>query len=221
MLNPNKKIAKSEGVDLPLMRVYLVGRISGNCIDKCTAWRKQIINHYSKYRPIVNDEKQIVDYEAYPIAFISPLNSGESKTADSLGLKSHIPPGLIFDKDMLSLNSADIIVANLDDFMEYGIEDLMDEIYKGVGMDYQSAFERLKKVIQTRRPNYGSMYEISIAMHLGKPVILIAGNEHSKYICENHPFLRRASVVVKDVDTLLKEKWLQTLYKSMAGSIGE
>lgn len=245
--NPDIKFAKSKGVDLPIMQVYLVGRISGNCMEKCTEWRKKIIKHFKEYRLISGMEKcdRIggclketfgIDtkckcdnlnptYESYPVAFISPLNSGESKTADALGLKSHIPSNLIFDKDMLSLKEAHIIVANLDDFMEYGIEDLMwDDNYQKSDdecFDFKSAFFRLKKTIENRRANYGSIFEVAIAMYLGKPVILIAGNEKHKYICENHPFLKRASVIVKDVDELLEQKWIQTLYKSMAGSEGE
>jgi len=131
MLNPNHKIVKGNGVDLPLMTVYLVGKIAGNCMDKCLAWRKQIIDHYRKYKPVYKtvysgayDEigsNEILDFESYPISFLCPLNSGESKTADDLGLKSHLSKNLIYDKDFIGLKKGYVIVANLEDFMENGI----------------------------------------------------------------------------------------------------
>ena len=210
-LNPDKKIAQSEGVDRPLMKAYLVGRISGNCMDKCVAWRKRIINYYADYK----------GKGAYPIAFLCPLASGEAKTADELGLKSHLPKNLIYDKDILSLLSADIIVANLDDFMNDGIEGLLeDDVDFAEIEELEDAFYKLQDKIKNRRPNLGSHFEVSVALYLRKPVILIAGNEHNKYILENHPFFGRASVIVLDTEQLLKEKWIQVLYKSMAGSIG-
>lgn len=215
MLNPEKRIVKSEGVDIPLMKAYLVGRISGNCMDKCTKWRKQITEHYMNYK----------DRGAYPISFMCPLASGESKTADALGLKSHLPKNLIYDKDILSLLKADIIIANLDDFMEDGIEDIIlrdeNEEKFSEEMNFKDAFFRLHEKIKNRRPNLGSHFEVSVALYLRKPVILIAGNEHNKYILENHPFFGRASVIVLNVEQLLKEKWIQVLYKAMAGSLGD
>lgn len=219
MINFDKKIAKSDGVDIPLMKAYLVGRISGNCMDKCTEWRKQIIEYYMDYK----------GRGAYPISFMCPLASGESKTADALGLKSHLPKNLIYDKDILSLHKADIIIANLDDFMENGIEDYLipndplafdEAISEPPNFDYRKAYNILKEVILNRRPNLGSHFEVSVALYLRKPVILIAGNQHNKYILENHPFFGRASVIVLNVEQLLKEKWIQILYKAMAGSIG-
>ena len=88
MLNPTAKIAKSEGVDLPIMNVYLAGRIAGECIDKCLGWRDQLIEHYRNYKPIYksigtkDDYKRYIEtggklsilgYESYPIAFLCPL----------------------------------------------------------------------------------------------------------------------------------------------------
>ena len=222
MLNPNTYIARSSGVDLPLMKVYLVGRIAGNVMDNCVSWRKKIIEHYKNYK----FDLEIDNYVSYPISFQCPLNSGESKTADSLGLKSHLPATLIFDKDMLSLKNADLIIANLDDFMEVGIKDLMEIQETKVGdtrynnVNFVESFFRLQDKIKNRRANYGSIFEVSVSLYLGKPVILISGNEKHKYILENHPFMSRCSIVVKDVDQLLKEKWLQTFYKSLAGSSG-
>jgi hypothetical protein len=238
--NPDIKFAKSRGIDLPLMTVYLVGRISGNCMDKCLSWRKEIIDYYRNYKPInvipkhqngEKSQKKLIGYESYPISFLCPLNSGESKTADELGLKSHLPKNLIYDKDILSLHKADCIVANLDDFMEDGIEELLDfdkEFYQNtklfnskIGFNWKEAFFKLQEKITNRRANLGSHFEVSVALYLRKPVVLIAGTERNKYILENHPFFGRASVIVLNTEQLLKEKWLQTLYKAMAGSTEE
>ena len=217
MLNPDIKFAKSMGIDLPIMYVYLVGKISGNCMAECVSWRKEIIEHYRKFKKVDSG------YEAYPVSFICPLNSGESKTADALGLKSHLNKNLIYDKDILSLSKADIIMANLDDFMELGLEDELDisgQISRGP-TDFEKGFYKLQSAIINRRANLGSHFEVSVALYLRKPVILIAGNERNKYILDNHPFFSRASVIVLTTEQLLKEKWIQTLYKSMAGSTGE
>jgi hypothetical protein len=231
MLNPEFKFAKSKGIDIPTMYIYLVGRISGNCMNECLSWRKQIIEHYRNYKPIfAQDGETIVDYEAYPISFICPLNSGESKTADKMGLKSHFSKNLIYDKDILSLHKADAIVANLDDFMEVGLEDYLipndpkafdEAISEPPNFDYVNAYNKLKDAILNRRANLGSHFEVSVALYLRKPVILIAGNERNKYILDNHPFFNRASVIVLNTDQLLREKWIQVLYKSMAGSTVE
>lgn len=213
MLNPDKKIAPSKGIDIPIMYVYLVGKISGDCMDKCLEWRREIINYYSNYK----------SKGAYPISFMCPLNSGESKTADAMGLKSHLPRNLIYDKDILSLQKADCIVANLDDFMEDGIEDIIlneGEVF-AENINYKDAFFRLHDKIINRRANLGSHFEVSIALYLRKPVILIAGNERNKYILENHPFFCRASVIVLDTKELLEKKWLNIIYKSFAGSTNE
>jgi len=56
-------------------------------------------------------------------------------------------------------------------------------------------------------------------MYLGKPVILIAGSKRNKEMLEKHPFMKRASVIVENVDELLETKWLQILYKSISSAI--
>jgi hypothetical protein len=227
MQNPDKKYIHSDGVDLPIMYCYLAGRIAGECIDKCLAWRHKIINHYANYN----------GKGVYPISFLDALNSKEADSIDKKGLTSSIPPNLIYDKDILSVERADVVVAMMDDYMEEGINDLMkvigqqkctqDEIY-GVQLDvlpnlmevnFKEAFYQLQEKILNRRPNWGTDYEVSIAMYLKKPVILIAGNERQKAMLELHPFMRRSSVIVGSVDELLENKWLNILYKSIAGAI--
>ena len=224
MFNPDIKLAKSTGIDLPIMHVYLAGRIAGNCMDKCTEWRKQIRSYYENYKPIYNGNpkedfistNEIIGYESYPIAFIDPLNSGESKTADALGLKSHLSSNLIYDKDLLSVKLADVIVANVEDYFEEGIEDLM-QINQREPFDFRDGFYKLQNKILNRRENFGTICEIAWALYLQKPLILIVP-EARKYIYENHPFAKRASVIVTSVEQLLKEKILNILYKSISGA---
>lgn len=256
--NPDIKFAKTTGVDLPILRVYLAGRIAGNCMDKCVGWRKELRERYAKYKEVSNPcthcartefkifnkpescpqchgAKVIKSYESYPIAFIDPLNSGETKTCDKLGLTSHIPANLIFDKDWLSVDRADVIVANVEDYFEEGIEDLMkidfviptnekeriekEEEQKDLqNIDYKEAFFRLQDKIKNRRENFGTICEIAWALKMQKPLILIVPEKRA-YIYENHPFAKRASAIVKSVDELVEKKWLNNLYKAIAGAI--
>lgn len=235
MFNPDIKFAKSKGVDLPLMYVYLAGRIAGECIEACLAWRKLIVDHYKYYKPIVS-QAEIVGYEAYPISFLDALNSKEADSIDKLGLSSAIPSNLIYDKDLLSVKTAHVVVANMDDFFEKGIEDLLnlDEYgdcwgkgqnnYVGTYIDsndikfWKQSFLRLQEKIKDRRPNWGTYSEVAWALYLNKPVILIAPNEKLKGMLEKHPFMKRASVIVGSVEQLLEEKWLSILYKSISGA---
>ena len=233
--NPDIKFAKGKGIDLPIMTCYLAGRIAGNCMEKCTSWRKEIREHYKNYKQSTTLE----GFESYPISFIDPLNSGETKTADALGLKSHIPSNLIYDKDLLSVERADVIVANVEDYFEVGIEKeldfiknlnpsnpnfnslIIDEKYFPINTEnayaLANAYIKLVDHIKNRRENFGTICEIAWALYLQKPLILIVP-EARAYIYENHPFAKRASVIVKSTEQLLKEKWLEILYKSIAGA---
>jgi nucleoside 2-deoxyribosyltransferase len=206
MQNPDIKYIHSDGIDLPIMRVYLGGRISGNCIDKCLSWRHQIINHYKDYN----------GKGVYPISFLDPLNSKESDSIDKLGLTSAIPPNMIYDKDLLSVKTADVIVANMDDFFE---EDLHE--YQWTTSDDISSLGakniKLRKKIENRRENIGTIMEVAWALYLQKPVILIVPSRR-KEIYEKHPFSKRASVIVESVEQLLNEKWLNILYKSISSA---
>lgn len=218
--NPDAKIVKSHGVDRPIMYVYLAGRIAGECIEKCLGWRQQIVNHYRDYK----------GEGMYPIAFLDALNSKEADSIDAKGLTSAIPPNLIYDKDLLSVERADVVVANMDDYFEAGIEKYMEmgphiigekggEAGNNPDFDYRIAFFELLSKIRNRRPNWGTDSEVAWALYLKKPLILIAANETQKAMLEKHPFMKRASVVVGSVDELLEKKWLQILYKSIASSL--
>jgi len=212
MFNPDKKYIHSDGIDLPLMYCYLAGRIAGECIDKCLEWRHKIINHYANYK----------GKGVYPISFLDALNSKEADSIDKKGLTSSIPPNLIYDKDILSVEKADVVVAMMDDYMEEGIQEFLTDYQEQelceVNWRY-GGFDILRDKITNRRPNWGTDYEVSIAMYLKKPTILIAGNERQKKMLELHPFMKRASVIVGSVDELLEKKWLNILYKSIAGAI--
>ena len=212
MINPDKKYIHSDGVDRPIMYVYLAGRIAGECIDKCLSWRHKIINYYANYK----------GRGVYPISFLDALNSKEADSIDKKGLTSSIPPNLIYDKDILSVERADVVVAMMDDYMEEGMlsinyqEDTFKDLDK---IELIEILMNWQEKIINRRPNWGTDYEVSIAMYLKKPVILIAGNERQKTMLEKHPFMKRASVIVGSVDELLDKKWLNILYKSVAGAI--
>ena len=232
MFNPYANISKSKGIDLPILKVYLAGRIAGNCIEACLKWRKDIINHYKNYEY----NYEINDYDSYPISFLDALNSKESESVDEKGLTSAIPPNLIYDKDLLSIKCADILVCNMDDMLEEGIEDLLkiksnEKIDDGeiadvfdcnnpnnIPVDFKQAFYKLQDKLKNRRENFGTICEFAIAMYLQKPTILIVP-ENRKEIYMKHPFAKRASVIVTSTEQLLKEKWIEILYKSIASAI--
>lgn len=241
MINPESKIAKSSGVDLPIMYVYLAGRIAGNCIQKCVAWRREIILHYRNYKQVSKPDGHglgmISSYESYPIAFLDPLNSGEADSVDLLGLTSNIPPNLIYDKDELSVARAHVVVANVEDYFEEGILDVLEyhakineivmakagevlsqDIINKEFIHLLNHFNKLVDAVKNRRENFGTISEIAWALKDRKPLILIVP-EARKEIYFKHPFAKRASVIVTSVNELLEKKWLNILYKSMAGAV--
>lgn len=208
--NPEVSLAKSQGIDLPIMYVYLAGRIAGECIDKCLSWRQQIVNYYRNYK----------GRGAYPISFLDALNSKEADSIDKKGLTSNIPPNLIYDKDLLSVEKADVVVAMMDDYFEEGLRSFLhseglENIDKG---DLIEIIKMFQEKIKNRRPNWGTDSEVAWALYLKKPLILIAGNDKQKEMLEKHPFMKRASVIVGSVEELLEKKWLQILYKSVSGA---
>lgn len=212
MLNPSIKFAKSKGIDIPLMTWYLAGRISGEDIEKCIAWRKEIRNHYKNY------EKENGEYVSYPFSFLDPLNSKEFESIDKQGLTSHISPNAIYDGDKLSVETAQGIIANMDDFFEDG---LLKFIPEPINDSKDIIISKLWGVIEkskNRRENLGTICEVAWCLWLQKPLILIVP-EQRKEIFEKHPFMKRASVIVTSVKQLLKEKHLETFYRRIAGAI--
>lgn len=104
--NPDVKFAKSKGVDLPLLYVYLAGYMSGEKLKECTEWRLKIRNHFRNYE----------NGEAYPISFLDPFNGKEIDTIDKKGITSSIPPNAIRRGDKMSVKKADIVIANMNTF---------------------------------------------------------------------------------------------------------
>lgn len=241
MLNSEARILKSEGVDKPRMTVYLAGRIAGNCIEKCIGWRQELVNRYKNYKKVEEKcdqcdgygfyRKQIAKidcekcnatgtysyYGSYPISFLCPLNSGEDKSVDAKGLSSSLNPNMIYDKDLLSVKHADVIIANMEDYFEEGLEEALNDNSHdiiGLGKNYDS----LKNAILNRRENIGTVMEVAWALYLQKPVILIVPEKRKEnYI--KHPFTKRASAIVTSVDQLIEEKHLNILYKSIASAV--
>lgn len=94
-------------VDSPILYVYLAGYMSGEKLEQCLAWRKQIREHYSNWKGAG---------VPYPIAFLDPFNSGEHKSIDTKGLTSAVPSKAILMGDFMSVQKADVIVANINNF---------------------------------------------------------------------------------------------------------
>ena len=114
MINPDAHFARSRGVDLPLLYVYLAGYMSGNKLEECTSWRKKIRSHYRDYE--IDPETD--QYVSYPIVLLDPFNGKEFTTISKDGVTSHIPGTAIRKSDRMSVKKADIIIANMKTFGE-------------------------------------------------------------------------------------------------------
>lgn len=112
-INPDIKIAKSKGVDVPLMYVYLAGYMSRNKLHETTIWRKEIRDRYRYYE---KDEQG--NYVTFPCVMLDPYNGKEFKTISADGVTSHIPPTAIRKADKMSVRKAHIIIANMNTFGE-------------------------------------------------------------------------------------------------------
>ena len=88
------------------MKVYLAGLIQGSVIDKCIAWRKQIVTHYSNWKGL---GKPYIDLD-----FLDPCN-GETGLSDD-GLASDVPKKVILDKDYNAIKKSDLFIANMNNF---------------------------------------------------------------------------------------------------------
>ena len=182
MLNPNTKLAKSKGIDLPLMYCYTAGFMAGEVQEQCLSWRKKIIKYFRYY-----DKDENGNNVSFPVVILDAYNGPELETIDAKGLTSNIPPNAIRDGDYLSVKKADILIINLDNF----------------GCD---------------RFSWGTPTEMAWAIDLWHhPTIVICPPHLSRMV--KHPFVQRASWVVKSVDELLEQKCIQYFYKRMAGVI--
>jgi len=213
MFNQNVKFAKSKGVDLPLMYVYLAGFMSGEKLKETMGWRKTVRSSYRNYE----EDKDTGETVSFPIAFLDPYNGKEFESIDKKGLTSNIPANAIYDGDYLSVKTADVIVANLDDFFLDDVKAMEQAVDDG-HVDYEFAFKRLIEKVKNYRPSIGTYFEIAWAFEMRKPVILVVP-ENRREIYEKHPFTCRASQIVGSVDELLDKKVLETFYRRMAGAI--
>lgn len=113
MLNPNIKIAKSKGIDLPLIYIYVAGYMCKNKLKETTQWRLDIRNYFKYYEKDCFNE-----WLSYPCSVLDPYNGKEFESISSDGVTSHIPPTAIRKADKMSVNKADIIIANMRTFGE-------------------------------------------------------------------------------------------------------
>ena len=86
------------------MKIYLAGMISGNKIKECAEWRKKVREHYMM--------------QSWDIVWLDPLNGKEFAEITADGLKSDVPAEAIFDRDLLSVKEADLLIVNLETFGE-------------------------------------------------------------------------------------------------------
>ncbi|MCK9542115.1 MAG: hypothetical protein M0R03_08805 [Novosphingobium sp.] len=111
MLNPNTKITKSKGIDLPLMYIYTAGFMAGEVQEQCLEWRKKIIKHFKYYK-----KENETQWTSYPVVILDAYNGPEMDTIDAKGLTSNIPPNAIRDGDYLSVKKSDLLIINLDNY---------------------------------------------------------------------------------------------------------
>ena len=87
------------------LSIYLAGYIHGERIKECSEWRDRIKAHYT-YRDTKN------------IRILDPLHGKNTSTITPDGLKSDMPARAVLQRDMLSVQEADLIIANMDRFGE-------------------------------------------------------------------------------------------------------
>jgi len=87
-----------------MFTIYLAGYISGEKIEECIKWRKDIRSYY-------------VNKGWDELVFLDPLNGDDRETIDYEGLSSTVIPNkAIVHRDYQSVKNADLIIANLDTF---------------------------------------------------------------------------------------------------------
>jgi nucleoside 2-deoxyribosyltransferase len=84
------------------MRIYLAGYINGNLIKQCAEWRIKIREHYAR--------------KGWDIVWLDPLNGKEFAEITEDGLKSNVPAEAIFDRDLMSVKEADLLIVNMNTF---------------------------------------------------------------------------------------------------------
>lgn len=113
MLNPNTKIARSKGIDIPFIYIYVAGYMSKNKLKETTQWRIDIRNYFTHY-----EKDEFGNWVSFPCGVLDPYNGKEFKTISGDGVTSHIPPTAIRKADKMSVKKADIVIANMSTFGE-------------------------------------------------------------------------------------------------------
>lgn len=112
MLNPNVKIARSKGIDLPILYVYLGGYMSKDKLKETTEWRIEIRDYFKNYEY----DYEVEDTVSFPVSCLDPYNGKEFDSISADGVKSHIPPNAIRRSDRMSVNKSDVVIANMNTF---------------------------------------------------------------------------------------------------------
>ncbi len=209
MFNPLVKIKDSKGIDIPLMYIYLAGYMAGDKLVQCTEWRKRIREHYGNYEGTDT---------SYPFAFLDPFNGAELDTIDKKGLTSSISAKAIINGDRMSVNKADIIISNMNDFF---MDDILPptELQNNVtAEEIWNAYKELYEKIEGKRDMMGTHHELRWGGDQDKPRILIVP-ENKKEIFMKHPFTEDCDYFFTSVQELLDSKVLESYYKRIAGAI--
>ena len=88
-----------------MFTVYLAGYMSGEKLQECIGWRKQV-REYFDLNPKWHGQ----------IQFCDPFNGQELHTIDFGGLHSSIPDKALIHRDYNSVKISDVVIANLDTF---------------------------------------------------------------------------------------------------------
>lgn len=88
-----------------MYKIYLCGYISGEKIQECSDWRKQIRDYFYKNPKWHNK-----------ICFLDPLCGKDLKSISLDGNKSEIPGRAFMLRDYHGVKEANLIIANLDVF---------------------------------------------------------------------------------------------------------
>ena len=201
MFNPDMEYAHSKGVDLPIMYVYLAGYMSGEKLKETTEWRMKVRKHYREWEKI----PKVSHYETLPLSetrieVVDQVEGWKAFPISCLDPYNGKEFATIDKKGLKSHIPANAII--MGDYLSVSKADIIVGNMNTFGAS---------------RPSVGTQWELAWAWQMKKPIVLITDDEN--YI--HHPFTGQASWIVPDVDTLLKEKVLETFYRRMAGAIYE
>jgi len=84
------------------MKIYLAGFMSGKLLKETTAWRIKIREHYMM--------------KSWDIIWLDPYNGKDLATITGDGLKSSVPSQAIIHRDYMSVEQADVMIVNLNNF---------------------------------------------------------------------------------------------------------